>query len=238
MHTYRSPQGSGATRVLYLFRSPANITVGRKPLDDEARAGLEHTHPDLSFDWQALTREMSTQRQSPPPAAPRPVREIKPPKPPVPTLPVEDPSVLARVVGIAEAARLRARYRDLVERIGRRARGPEERQQLLGRLERLNPDEWQDEAAVRAGVSTVEAEWDAVRTALPPRRRGKRGGRRPENGPGGPPSQPSGIIAEGGDADAREKHAQVAESHRDAGDPGDDDRLGGAGAGDGLPRDD
>jgi len=32
-------------------------TVGRRPLDDEARVALEHTHPDLSFDWQVLGRD-------------------------------------------------------------------------------------------------------------------------------------------------------------------------------------
>ncbi len=50
MHAYRSPQGTGRTRVLYLFRSPAHLQGGRQALDDEARDGLEHTHPDLTFD--------------------------------------------------------------------------------------------------------------------------------------------------------------------------------------------
>jgi hypothetical protein len=239
MHTYRSPQGNGATRVLYLFRSPAHVTVGRRPLDDEARAGLEHTHPDLSFDWQALTREMGAQRPAPSPA-PRavPPRETRPVvKPPIPSLP-DDPSVLAAVLGVAEAARLRSGYRDLAERVSRRSRSPEEREQLMARLERLNPDGWADAAAVRAGVSTVEAEWDAVRGALPARRRGRRGGRRVEAGSGAPFGRPSGIIAEGGDTDEREEDSHVARPDRDAGDPGDVDRIGGPGAGDGLPGDD
>ena len=41
-------------RLLYLFRSPANLRVGRTPLDAEVMEALEHTHPDLSFDWAAL----------------------------------------------------------------------------------------------------------------------------------------------------------------------------------------
>ena len=57
MHGYRQGQGSGRTRVLYLFRSPAHIKIGRKVLDEEAREGLAHTHPDLSFDWTSLARE-------------------------------------------------------------------------------------------------------------------------------------------------------------------------------------
>ena len=64
MHAYRTAQGNGRTRVLYLFRSPALQRIGRQPLDDEARDGLEHTHPDLSFDWQALGREATSSMEA------------------------------------------------------------------------------------------------------------------------------------------------------------------------------
>src|SRR6187401_2790070 len=103
MHAYRPQRGPQQTRVLYLFRSPSYVKLGRKPLDDEAREALEHTHPDVSFDWNVLGREaipprveshrdrgpQRPARQAPPAApAPQPVQVI-----------LDDHSLLGRVVG-------------------------------------------------------------------------------------------------------------------------------------------
>jgi hypothetical protein len=41
----------GPARLLYWFRSPPNVRVGREPFDTAARAALEHQYPDLQFDW-------------------------------------------------------------------------------------------------------------------------------------------------------------------------------------------
>jgi hypothetical protein len=177
MHAYRAPDGSQQTRVLYLFRSPAHVRMGRRPLDEEAREALEHTHPDLSFDWTALTREGGAARaerfrerrtKSSRPAA------AAPPQPAV----LEDHSLLGRTIGAAEAARLRARFTELVERIGRRARTPEQRDRLIEAAQRLNPDEWPDAEAIRAHVDTFDADCDALAAELPARRRSRRGRRR------------------------------------------------------------
>ena len=62
MHAYRNAQGNQRGRVLYLFRSPAGLKLGRQPLDNEVREALEHTHPDLTFDWNALGREAGALR--------------------------------------------------------------------------------------------------------------------------------------------------------------------------------
>jgi hypothetical protein len=190
MHGYRPTQGPGRTRVLYFFRSPAHVRVGRRVLDEEAREALTHTHPDLTFDWHLLN-------ESPPPrdddrshvpANRRPARREPSIRPPVVAAPivvavVDDQSVLGRVLGASEAAALRQRYRDLLDRILRRARMPEDRDRLSERAERLNPDEWPDEAAIRLHVKTVEAEMGSVLAELPQRRRGRRGGRRRQGQP-------------------------------------------------------
>ena len=62
MHAYRPLAGPQRTRVLYLFRTPSHVKFGRRALDDEAREALEHTHPDVSFDWTALDREAASIR--------------------------------------------------------------------------------------------------------------------------------------------------------------------------------
>jgi hypothetical protein len=188
MHAYRPQRGPQQTRVLYLFRSPSYVKLGRRPLDDEAREALEHTHPDVSFDWTVLGREAI------PPRAPehrdrgpqRPVRPSAPAAPPPQPVQVilDDHSLLGRVVGAERAARLRAGYADLLQRVARRARTPEDRDRLLDRAHRLNPDDTVDEAALREAVETVEASWAAIVDELPARRRGRRAGRRRPGGAG------------------------------------------------------
>jgi hypothetical protein len=238
VHGYRPAHGSGRTVVLYLFRSPSNVAVGRRPLDDEARVALEHTHPDLSFDWEALDRDLASPRAEVPV---RPWREPRPARPPqavaAQPMAIDDQSVLGRTLGAREAARLRARYNDLLQRIVRRARSPEERDQLTERAQRLNPDDWADAAGVRAGVSTVEVEWDALSSALPQRRRGRRGGRRRGGGEAAQPAASSAIMANG-EVDEASEDAQVARPDRDPADGGDDVGRGAAAPGTDLPGDD
>jgi hypothetical protein len=186
IHQYRPAQGPQRTRVLYLFRSPAHVKIGRQPLDEEIREALEHTHPDVSFDWTTLSRESAVVRsEEPRERGPRPSRPSRPaPPPPVQPAIAEDHSLLGRVAGAERAAKLRAAYLDLLQRIARRSRTPEERDRLTERMQRLNPDEWPDEAAVRAQLDAAQTEWAAIAAELPARRRGRRGGRnrdRPES---------------------------------------------------------
>ena len=50
-----SRRGKSVSRVLYAFRSPPNVKVGREPFDDAARRALEAQYPDVAFDWVALS---------------------------------------------------------------------------------------------------------------------------------------------------------------------------------------
>jgi hypothetical protein len=252
MHAYRPAQGPARTRVLYLFRCPTHLRVGRRPLDEEAREALTHTHPDLVFDWAGLARDVGAAAlRADPPARPTrsarqasrrtrpaPVERAAPPVE-VPAATGDDSSVLAEVAGAAEAARLRAAHADLVTRIARRARTPEDRDRLMARAERLNPGTWDDQASIRAALPTVEADWAAIDAELPSRRRGRRGGRR-RHGSAGPVSQASEIMPEDGNDHERE---DLQAAGPDAGDGArDDGRAGGAAdgepAGDGVPGDD
>jgi hypothetical protein len=186
MHAYREPNGSQRARVLYMFRSPGSVRVGRQPLDEEVVEALEHTHPALAFDWEALLRK---------PVEVRPVGQKKGRRPtakqtsggpaPVsretaaqPAIVIDDVSTLGRALGATAAADVRRRYRELLDRILRRARTPEDRDRLTERAQRLNPDDWSDEASVKKSLEAAEAEWTDIAAELPRRRRGRRGGRR------------------------------------------------------------
>ena len=43
-------------RVLYWFRTPPGVTVGREPFDESVRRTLEVQYPDVTFDWEQLRK--------------------------------------------------------------------------------------------------------------------------------------------------------------------------------------
>ncbi len=47
-------RGKVRPRVLYWFRSPPDVKVGREPFDPEVRRALEAQNPDVAFDWRAI----------------------------------------------------------------------------------------------------------------------------------------------------------------------------------------
>ena len=47
-------RGKVRTRILYWFRTPPNVKVGRQPFDDALRRALEAQNPDVAFDWQKI----------------------------------------------------------------------------------------------------------------------------------------------------------------------------------------
>jgi hypothetical protein len=225
MHQYRPVQGPQRTRVLYLFRSPAHVKIGRQPLDEEIREALEHTHPDVSFDWITLGRESAVvrseePRERGPRGQQRPPRPSSPP-PPIQPVVADDHSLLGRVAGAERASKLRAAYLDVLQRIGRRSRTPEERDRLTARIQRLNPDEWPDEATVRAQLDTAPQEWAAIAAELPARRRGRRGGRHRERLDSATPAAASDADTDQADAGIMTVEVQGEHETEDAAGPGD-----------------
>ena len=55
LHTFRRG-GSSRPRVLYWFRTPPDVSVGRLPLDEEAIRAIEDSNPDLTFDWTKMLK--------------------------------------------------------------------------------------------------------------------------------------------------------------------------------------
>jgi hypothetical protein len=43
-----------AARMLYWFRTPPGVTVGRDPFSEAIRGELEQAHPDVAFDWRRI----------------------------------------------------------------------------------------------------------------------------------------------------------------------------------------
>jgi hypothetical protein len=49
-------RGKARPRVLYWFRTPPNVKVGRSPFDIEMRHAVEAQNPGVAFDWDAIVR--------------------------------------------------------------------------------------------------------------------------------------------------------------------------------------
>ncbi len=47
-------RGKVRTRILYWFRTPPNVKVGRQPFDEALRRALEAQNPGVDFDWQKI----------------------------------------------------------------------------------------------------------------------------------------------------------------------------------------
>lgn len=54
VHTTSGRRGKVRQRILYWFRTPPNVKVGRTPFDEEVMRALEAQYPDVTFDWDAL----------------------------------------------------------------------------------------------------------------------------------------------------------------------------------------
>ena len=59
LHTFRQ-DGRSRPRVLYWFRTPPHVLVGRLPLDEEAIRAIEDSNPDLTFDWTKMLKMRPT----------------------------------------------------------------------------------------------------------------------------------------------------------------------------------
>jgi hypothetical protein len=62
----RAVRGRKRARVLYWFRTPPGVRVGRSPLDQEAIRMLEAAHPDIRFDWTAILQNKTVSEPAPP----------------------------------------------------------------------------------------------------------------------------------------------------------------------------
>ena len=73
LHSPSRRAGPDQPHLLYWFRSPPHVKIGRAAFDEDAIRSLEEQHPDVEFDWDRI---LTTK----PPAAPEPrdPREARP----------------------------------------------------------------------------------------------------------------------------------------------------------------
>jgi hypothetical protein len=70
MHWFRDGSRQ-RSKILYVFRTPPGVKVGRDPIEPAIIREIEAQHPDIEFDWRALRENQQVIDTSPEPRRPR-----------------------------------------------------------------------------------------------------------------------------------------------------------------------
>jgi len=191
MHLYREGHRQ-RSRILYVFRSPGSVRVGRGALEPEILREIEAQYPDIAFDWKDVREhqqhiEISAEprRRKPPKREDAVIATPEPPAPvpvtPAPTLlPSAVPSVIEGATPDDQIAFLVRWYPMIRERVPRRTSDPVRQEALYALTERLNPATWTDADQIAAGLQQASEALERLSRVFSRRRRRAR--RRPGEG--------------------------------------------------------
>lgn len=212
MHWFRDGQRQ-RSRILYVFRTPPGVRVGRPVFEPAVVRELEERHPEIEFDWRSLLENQQVVDASLEPRRPRKRRreEGEPPAAAVPEAspPREEPAArparpVAEAAAPASPARpsipsvmegetrddqiawLRQWYPIIRERIPHRTHDPVRREALYALAERLNPEPWTEEDAIVLGLQGAPETLARLSRVFSKRRRRPRRTPRRENPGQGP----------------------------------------------------
>jgi hypothetical protein len=185
MHWYRDGQRQ-RTKILYVFRSPGGLRVGRQVLEPEVMRQLEAQHPEIDFEWSSVRENKQIIDTTPEPRR-RPRRGegepgARPPKAagqtapatatgsavrrpgqqpaPQPAPPPGRPPIPDAIDGATlddQIAFLGHWYPQVCERVTLRASDPSRREALLALAERLNTASWTGADAEHIAVRLQQA---------------------------------------------------------------------------------
>ena len=183
MHWYRDGNRQ-RSKVLYVFRTPGGVRVGRHPLDPDTLREIEGRHPDIDFDWEVVRenqqviepsselrrrrarREGAEAQPSDAPGTPPPAA-APPPRPPIPaTIEGQTPD--------EKVAFLSSLYPSVCERIAQRTSDPARLDTLRALADRLNPAGWTDADQITAGLQQAAEALERLSHVLSKRRRRSR----------------------------------------------------------------
>jgi hypothetical protein len=203
MHWYR--EGSRQrSRILYVFRTPGGVRVGRQPLESEVLRQIEARHPDIAFDWsvvrenqQVIEPSIEPRRRKPrrsesdepvpaPKAAAAPPPPVEPVAEPAPPSPPRPPAVPMRIQGTTpdeQIAFLLEWYPRICERIPHRTSDVDRQETLRALAERLNPSGWTDADQIAGGLQQAAEALERLSHVFARRRRRakRRGGDTPDD---------------------------------------------------------
>jgi hypothetical protein len=195
MHWFR--EGSRQeSRIIYAFRSPGGVRVGRVPLEPDVLRQIEARHPEIDFDWSAVLdnkqviesapeqRRPRKRRRDEEPAKPAPDAAAAAPRQPAPPPPAPRFVVPAQVVGDtpdAQIAFLAEWYSAIREQVEQRVHDPSRRDALLALCERLNSASWTDADQITAGLPPAAEALERLSHVFAKRRRRSRKKKGPDD---------------------------------------------------------
>ena len=193
MHLYREGQRQ-RSKILYVFRTPGGVRVGRDPLEPDVLRQIEAQYPDIAFNW-ALVREGQQlietaaeprrrrprrEEEAPAAASPPSIPEPAPTPPPTATPPrIAIPSVIEGATPDERIAFLSQWHPIIRERIPSRTSDPARQEALNALADRLNPANWTDADEITAGLQQAAEALERLSHVFAKRRR--RGRRRPKD---------------------------------------------------------
>jgi hypothetical protein len=191
MHWFR--EGSRQhSRILYVFRTPGGVRVGRPPLEPDVLRQIEARHPEIEFDWHSVLDNRQV-IESAPPEQRRQLRKRKRPEEeaapavavtaPAPSQAEHTPTQTSRFVvppriegdtPDAQIAFLTQWYGLIREQIEQRATEPARRDALLALVARLNPAAWTDADEITGGLAQAAEALERLSHVFAKRRRRSR----------------------------------------------------------------
>jgi hypothetical protein len=188
------------SRILFVFRTPSGVRVGRESFTPEVMRQIEAQHPHVAFDWRAIAAEQQVIESAPEPRrrrvrtgedipAARPDRAEETVKPEPKVLPAPRPAIPSTIEGATpqeQIGYLNHWYPILRERIQLRSSDPARQEALFALAERLNPAAWTDAEEISTGLA--QAAEALERLSLVFARRRRRARRRPAGEAEGAPS--------------------------------------------------
>jgi hypothetical protein len=201
MHIYRDGVRQ-RTRILYVFRTPGGVRVGRDPLEADMQRQIEAQYPDIAFNWSAVRETQQVIETAVEPRRRRPRREEEATSPePASAAPAPGPAaaqepaapritIPTAIEGSTpdEQIAFLVHWFPLVrERITKRTLEPARLEALTTLADRLNPSAWTDADQITAGLQSAAEALERLSRVFAKRRR------RPRRRPGDArPASPQG----------------------------------------------
>jgi hypothetical protein len=202
MHIYRDGVRQ-RTKILYVFRTPCGVRVGRDPLEMDVQRQIETQYPDIAFNWSAVRETQQIIETAVEPRRRRPRRDEETaspePAPPVAVPPaagrepepprVAIPALIEGTTPDEQIAFLSHWHPIVRERIARRTLDPARQEALTALADRLNPAAWTDADQITAGLQSAAEALERLSRVFAKRRRRTR--RRPGEARQSPEQEPS-----------------------------------------------
>ena len=182
MHWFREGSRQRSC-VLYIFRTPANVRVGRTALDPDALREIEARYPDIDFNWDEVREQQHVIEPGPPirRKKPKPEETAGAPAEVAETAPADSgeqpaahgavPTTIEGATADEQIAFLMKWYPLVRERVAVRMTDPERRDALAALAERLNPAAWTDADQIATGLQQAAEALERLSRLLVRRRR-------------------------------------------------------------------